>query len=528
MLLVDDVDNGLGYAAGNCKVTAVGRSIVDAVRILLEVFHIDVTGRENAGHLLERQHEIDLASYVRTHCFELLCRARADKRNLCTRLMVLDQSSGQRHRGEGHRDAVGLLREQLLCHHRPRRTAGGCHERQLLRHFLNEVLGFLCRTQVSADGNLDNIRKAEALHGRTQLARCHLRAELADKRRCDSGVNTLACLNGADHLEDLRLVCDCAKRAVYQALTAGNALIVINIRSAVAVAVDGIHAAGCRTRALLTDNGVILADIHAASALDALLLINDRTAGKAVERYGTLRANLHTRMRHAALTAVRDHDLVLLAGMARELDDVDQRRRVVGLLSGRGFDVIRERRVLGGTAARQAHRQTQTFADDSALEENIVADVANLTRHDIVRQCFDAAVGRPLGMVRHARNLGENAVADLLNTGFYTSHSHSLFYPPKILCDPANGSSLYTILNERSRQSACALLTEYHKQGFLQRVFVDFLTITLLQFYLYFLGILLKNNAQTDICLSIPCKIEGFTLDEKREMRAAARRNGAR
>lgn len=62
----------------------------------------------------------------------------------------------------------------------------------------------------------------------------------------------------------------------------------------------------------------------------------------------------------------------------------------------------------------------------------------------------------------------------------------------------------------------------------MQRVFVDFLTITLLQFYLCFLGILLKNNAQTDRCLSISCKIEGFTLDEKREVRSAARGNGAR
>ena len=360
--------------------------------------------------------------------------------------MVLDQTSGQRHRRERHRDAVGLFREQLLCHHRPRRTAGSRHERQLLRYFLYKVLGLLCGAQVRADGNLDNIGKAEALHRGTQLARCHLRAELADKRRCDSGVDTLARLNGADHLEDLRLVCDRAERAVYKALAAGNALLIINIGSAIAVAVDGIHAAGCRARALLTDDGVILTDIHAAAALDALLLIDNRTAVEAVERYCALGTYLNARMRHAALTAVRDHDLVLLAGVARELDHVDERRRVVGLLAGRGFDVIRKRRMLGSTAARQTHRQTQAFADDSALEENIVADIAHFARHDIERQCFDATVGRPLSMVRHTGNLGENAVADLLNTGFYTSHSHSLFYPPEFLCDPLSGSSLYTIL----------------------------------------------------------------------------------
>ena len=266
--------------------------------------------------------------------------------------MVLDQSSGQRHRGEGHRDAVCLIREQLFRHCGPCRTAGCCHERQFFRYFLNEVLGLLCGAQVRADRDLNNIRKAEALHRGTQLARCHLRAELADKRRCDSGVDTLARLNGADHLEDLRLVCDRAERAVYQTLTAGNALLVINICSAIAVAVDGIHAAGCRARALLTDDGVILADIHAAAAFDALILIDNRTAVEAIERYCALGTYLNARMRHAALTAVRDHDLIFLAGMACELDDVDQRRRVVGLLAGGSLDVVGQRRVLGGAAAR--------------------------------------------------------------------------------------------------------------------------------------------------------------------------------
>ena len=102
--------------------------------------------------------------------------------------------------------------------------------------------------------------------------------------------------------------------------------------------------------------------------------------------------------------------------------------------------------MLGGTAARQTHRQAQAFADDSALEENIVADIAHFARHDVERQCFDAAVGRPLSMVRHTGNLGENAVADLLNTGFYTSHSHSLFYPPNPYRPGKSGRPCHTIL----------------------------------------------------------------------------------
>ena len=124
-----------------------------------------------------------------------------------------------------------------------------------------------CAAQVSADGNLNNIRKAEALHRGTQLARCHLRAELADKRRCDSGVR---------HARPPEWRGSSGKSATCSAIAPNGQFtrhwpqethFVINIGSAIAIAVDGIHAAGCRARALLTDDGVILTDIHAAAAL---------------------------------------------------------------------------------------------------------------------------------------------------------------------------------------------------------------------------------------------------------------------
>ena len=140
---------------------------------------------------------------------------------------------------------------------------------------------------------------------------------------------------------------------------------------------------------------------------DALLLIDNRTAVEAVERYCAFGTYLNARMRHAAPTAVRDHDLVLLAGVARELDHVDERRRVVGFLAGGSLDVVGQRRMLGSTAARQTHRQTQTFAYDSARSrKNIVADIAHLARHDVERQCFGCGgrsatqYGTPYGQPR--------------------------------------------------------------------------------------------------------------------------------
>src|SRR5699024_3743347 len=131
-----------------------------------------------------------------------------------------------------------------------------------------------------------------------------------DKRRCNGGVYALARLNGADDLEDLRLVRNRAKRAVDQTHAAGNALFIINFGLAVLIAADCVYAAGCRARALLADDGLIRAHVNTAAALDALFLIDTRTAVVAVERDRALGADLDARVRQTALTSVGDHNFV--------------------------------------------------------------------------------------------------------------------------------------------------------------------------------------------------------------------------
>ena len=189
---------------------------------------------------------------------------------------------------------------------------------------------------------------------------------------------------------------------------------------------DRVHAAGRGARALLLDDRVIGAYVDAAAALDAFFLIDVRTAVVAVERDRALGAYLNARVRQAALATLGHHDLIFLAGVAGKLDDVDQRRGVVGLLTGRSFDIVRHRGVLGRVAAGQTHRQTQPLADDRAFEEDVVAVVADFTRNDLVRERLDAAVGRPLSMVGHARHFAENLAADLLNAGLYASHNYNI------------------------------------------------------------------------------------------------------
>ena len=116
--------------------------------------------------------------------------------------------------------------------------------------------------------------KPSSFQGALDLVRRHARAELSDERRRDGRDDLMAVLDGVDRLEDLALVDDGAERTVDQAHAAGDALVVVDLRAAVLVGMDGIHAAAGCARALQLVDGVVRAGLHAASALDALVLID--------------------------------------------------------------------------------------------------------------------------------------------------------------------------------------------------------------------------------------------------------------
>ena len=73
----------------------------------------------------------------------------------------------------------------------------------------------------------------------------------------DDGNDLVTALDGLDQLEDLALVDDSAERAVDKAHTAGNALIVIDLGTAVLVRVDRAHAAGGGAGTLGLDDGAV-------------------------------------------------------------------------------------------------------------------------------------------------------------------------------------------------------------------------------------------------------------------------------
>ena len=261
------------------------------------------------------------------------------------------------------------------------------------------------------------------MEGLAQLAHVALAAKLADERRRHSGNDLVACVDGLNHLEDLALVGNGAKRAVDEALSARDALLVVNLRAAVLVGANGMHAAGRGAGALLVENGVVRADLCALTAVNALLLVD---VGLLVHKGdGALGADLAAGVREAALAHVGHAVDVVLAGVAGKLDDVDEGRLVVGLGLCRLGKAVRE--LLGAIDAlqRQAQRKADALAHDGALEKHALAVGGNVTRDDLVGQLVELLRLVVAALVGDLRDLAKDVAPDFRQVGVHATHGVS-------------------------------------------------------------------------------------------------------
>ena len=298
---MDDVRHRGGDAAAHRKATAGGRALTQRM-LLGDLVEVDPLGLEHSHDLLKGQHEVNIAADGAPAGLKLLGAAGTDEGNFAVLVLLLEQTGGKDHRGEGHRDVGRKIGEELFRHDRPGGAAGGRHKGQLAGDLLDKVLRLIDGAQVGADRNLRHIGKAQQLHRSLEPLRGDLRAELADKGGGDCGVDPVAVLDRVDQLEDLALVRDGAERAVDNAHPAGDALVIIDGRTAQLIAVNRVHAAGGGAGALLLDDGMVGAGLNAAAALDAFGLVDHALAVDNRDR--TLGANLFAGVRKAALTAV--------------------------------------------------------------------------------------------------------------------------------------------------------------------------------------------------------------------------------
>ena len=275
--------------------------------------------------------------------------------------------------------------------------------------------------QIGAERDLLHAGEAELLEGLAELVDVALAAELADEGGRDLGNDLVAGVDGHDHLEDLALVGDGAEGTVDQALTAADALLVVDLCVAVLVGADGAHAARHGAGTLEVMDGVVGAGLGAQPAVDALLLID--VGLLVLEGDGALGADLAAGVREAALAGVAHLVDVVLAGVAGELDDVDQRRLVVGLGNRGVDDAVGHALRLVDALQRQAHGQANALRHDGALEEDGLAVGRDLAGDDLVGQALEISLGVLPLLVGDAGDAREDLSANLGKVGVDTAHS---------------------------------------------------------------------------------------------------------
>ena len=217
--------------------------------------------------------------------------------------------------------------KSFFRHYRPCGAAGCRHKRLVLGHIAHEVLSLFDSAEVSADSYFYYAVETELFHSGGELFGRSLRAELTYKSGSDYRDDLLARLHSVDKLEDLTLIDYRAEGTVYKAHTAGNALIVVDLRSALLVGLDSVHTAGGGAGALHFIDSTVGTDSRAASALYALRLIYYRFAVNYLDSF--LGTDFLTRVSKAALAAVGNVVVGFGTSVAGKLDDIYQRRIVV-------------------------------------------------------------------------------------------------------------------------------------------------------------------------------------------------------
>ena len=136
-------------------------------------------------------------------------------------------------------------------------------------------------------------------------------------------------------------------------------------------------------------NCLVRTNLEAHAALNALLLIN--VCLFVYEANCLFRTNLSTRVCETALTSIGNAIHVVLACVARKLDNVDQRRLIINLWPRSLFQAIGYLLGLINTLHRHTHSHADTLTNNRALQEDALAICCNITRNNLVRQLFHLA-----------------------------------------------------------------------------------------------------------------------------------------
>ena len=270
----------------------------------------------------------------------------------------------------------------FFSHCRPGRTATCTHKWQFFWDFFDKVFCFLNSTEVSAGCYLFYLGKAHLLECLTKTTNATL-AKLTNKRRSHNWNNGVPLIDSLNYLENLALIGNCTKGAVDQALTTRYALLVINVCATMLVRTNSVHTTSSSAWTNVVMNCLVRANLEAHATLNALLLVN--VCLFVHEANCLFRTNLSTRVRKTALARIGNAIHVVLTGIARKLDDVNQRWLVINLRPRGFFQAVRNFLWLIHALHRHAHSHANALTNNSALQEDALAVRCNITRNNLVR-----------------------------------------------------------------------------------------------------------------------------------------------
>ena len=138
---------------------------------------------------------------------------------------------------------------------------------------------------------------------------------------------------------------------------------------------------------------------------------------------GILGTHVHAGVGNAALTAVRNANLLGRAGIAGRVDDVYQGIFKIFLIRNSFVDMGAE-----VTADINVHTQSQPHPgnDDRALQIHVVAVLCNISGHQLIGDQIHLVLVVLVILIGQAGHFGEYAAANIVYRAVYASHSSFL------------------------------------------------------------------------------------------------------
>lgn len=272
--------------------------------------------------------------------------------------------------------------------------------------FFKEVARLFNSTNVGSDCDFDHPVKAKLFHCGNKFSGGGVLAKLSYKRRCNNGDDPVSAKYRLNDLEYLTLVHYRAKRAAHEALTAGDALLLVYNCATMLICTDCVHSAGGGAGALNMDNGVIGTGVFAFAAAYALGLVNE--AFSVDETYRILRADFLAGRCKAVLTAIGNAVTVSGTGVAGVRNNVDEWRLIVLFGARSRLHTVGEKCARLHGANTETHCETHALTCYGALEKDRFAVQRLVAGHNDIRQILNAGIVP--ARVCHAGDLGKDLV----------------------------------------------------------------------------------------------------------------------